>query len=121
MAARGPKPRPTHLRIIKGTLRKGAHASRASEPVGEGRPEPPDSLTEQQRAVWDAYIATAWWLSAHDAPKAHAWVVLYAEFRRNPEGGVAKLVQMRVFGTELGFDPRARMGGDRGKGGKYFE
>lgn len=129
MAVRGTKPTPTHLHVVTGTMRAKDRERQKFEPTGEGSPEPPEELNAQQRAIWDRYIATAWWLSSHDTPKAHAWVVLYAEFMRAPEEmQVSRLIQMRVFGTELGFDPsaRARLGGDSGKKpkkpeDKYFE
>lgn len=74
------------------------------------------------------YIATAWWLSSHDAPKAHAWVAMHAEFERSPSKmTAARIAQLRVLGSELGFDPgaRARLGGSSGKkpkkpNDKYF-
>jgi P27 family predicted phage terminase small subunit len=55
----GPKPKPTPLLKLHGTLRKKRHQSRAAEPVAYGRLEAPDYLTPGQRESWTYAMANA--------------------------------------------------------------
>jgi P27 family predicted phage terminase small subunit len=55
MARRGPKTKPTQLKLLSGTARK--HRINAQEPKPEiTRPEAPDHLTAPARLEWDRVI-----------------------------------------------------------------
>lgn len=123
MAARGRKPKPTHLHVIDGTLRGDRH-KRDGEPEPDGRPVKPKKLKgRKSRAseIWDEIIERADWLSWADGPKAHVFCVLMAEFEKAPlKMPSARITQIRTLGSELGLDPssRARIGGEGNRGKK---
>jgi phage terminase small subunit len=108
MAIRGRKPTPPGIKLVMG------NPGRRPIPQGEldmrEEPlEPHAELTEAQQRLWDRYINTAWWLTDHDAPKAHAWVCLQSEFDNAPHDMVAaRIANLRALGSELGLDPAAR-------------
>jgi P27 family predicted phage terminase small subunit len=55
MAQRGPKPKPTTLKVLSGTARK--HRLGRDEPRPEvSRPDPPDHLTKAARGEWDRVV-----------------------------------------------------------------
>lgn len=61
MGRRGPAPKPSHLRILEGTDRRG-HAGRrldrSREPVApDGELEPPYKLSAEVQQVWDQTVA----------------------------------------------------------------
>lgn len=126
MATRGAKPKPTALRVIEGNA--GKRPLPEDEPDPGGRPSKPNKLRKRESELWDEFIETAFWLSAHDGPKAHMWVCMQAEFERGPSKMIAgRIAQLRALGSELGLDPasRTRLGGNGKKkkdgDGGYFD
>ena len=120
MATRGPKPKPAALKLVTGNPGR-REVTPPAQPEIEMRDKPlvpPRKLTKAQQAKWDRFIEPAWWLTEHDVPKAHMWVCMQMEFERSPgEMTAARIAQLRVLGSELGFDPssRARMPAGNGK------
>jgi hypothetical protein len=112
MANQGRPRKPTALHILQNTSNSTRHADRVGEPVSGGRPVPPAPLDEREMELWNKFIATAFWLGEHDAPKAFLWAKLHAEFERDPTMIAARITQLRSIGSELGLDPssRSRMG-----------
>lgn len=111
MATRGRKPTATVIRLATGN--PGKRPLPQGEPSAGGRPDRPAKLRKREAELWDRYIETAWWLEAHDGPKAHMWVCMQAEFERGPGNMIAgRIAQLRALGSELGLDPasRARLG-----------
>lgn len=113
MATRGRKPKSNVVKLVTGNPGKRKLPDRGDAEVREGPLKPPKRLTKSQKALWTRFIDKAWWLTDHDAMKAYIWCVLQDEFQQAPgEMTAAQLGQLRMFGSELGFDPaaRARMG-----------
>ncbi len=116
MALSGRKPKPPALKLVTGNPGHRpieGTGDAAAPPVREAPLVPHRKLTKAQRALWDRFIETAWWLTDHDVPKAYAWVCLQAEYDKAPVKMVAaRIAQLRVLGNELGFDPseRGRLG-----------
>lgn len=111
MAIRGQRPKPTMLRVLEG--------NREHRPLPTGEPSPegavvkPKKLRGRAGALWDEFIARAFWLTWADGPKAMMWCHLQAEFERSPAKMVSsRIAQLRALGSELGLDPasRARLG-----------
>ena len=104
-------PTPTIVRLATG------NPGKRPIPVGEPQPggpiERPARLKGRAAVLWDTFIARAFWLTWADGPKAFMWCQMYAEFEKGPSKMIAgRIAQLRVLGSELGFDPtsRARMG-----------
>src|SRR5258708_6938228 len=111
MAIRGQKPKATHLRLIEGNA--GHRPLPEGEPAPIGEIEKPPKLNGRAGALWDKFIARAFWLTWADGPKAMMWCHLQAEFERSPAKMVSsRIAQLRALGSELGLDPasRARLG-----------
>ena len=115
MATRGRKPQATVVKLVTGN--PGNRPIPEGEPLPDGRPECPKSLTGRARRYWEQYIDKAFWLTFADTQKAVMWCHLAAEFERDPERMIAaRIGQLRALGSELGFDPasRARLGSTDG-------
>lgn len=113
MAARGRKPKSNVVKLITGNPGKRPLPPGGDSTVREGPLTPPVKLTRAQASLWKRFIDSAWWLTDHDSMKAFAWCVLQDQFQQAPsEMTAAQIGQLRIFGSELGFDPasRARMG-----------
>ena len=111
MAARGTKPKPTHLRLIDGTHRPTRHGSveRARKSVKKaasafGKLSCPKYLDGEALAAWKRFIYPASaWLDASREPSAIAFCELWAEFRLEPSAFKAtKHAQLRAYMSELG-------------------
>jgi len=125
MAARGAKPKPTHLRIVDGTHRPARHGDvgQALNSVDAasgrfGKLTQPKRLKGDAATAWKRYIAPAWWLDASREASAIAFCELWQEFLFCPTGfAAAKHGQLRAYMSELGLtDERNR--GDSGSEGK---
>lgn len=111
MAKRGPKNTPVQLKVLKGNPGKREIPSLEDLPVREESLPIPDGMQEEEKALWNRWIETAWWLDVHDVPKARIWVALQWEFECDPrEMNSARISQLRTLGSELGFDPSSRAG-----------
>ena len=126
MAITGARKKPSALKLV--TNHRQPIPEDADFPVRDVPLDPPKKLTKPQVELWDRYINTAWWLGTHDEQKAYMWVCLQSEFNRKPaEMNSARITQLRMLGTELGFDPcaRARMGtekrGKKNQADKFFD
>ncbi len=116
---RGKKPTRSDLKVVRGNPGRRSVEPRAAPDVRETPLEPPKKLTRPQRVLWVRYVNSAWWLTDFDTPKAYLWVCLQAEYLRSPAKMLAaRLTQLRLLGTELGFDPaaRSRVGAGAGAG-----
>lgn len=118
MAARGPKPKGAHLRLVDGTHRKNRHgdASEARKAVEEsvasfGALTRPKFLKGHALEAWKRWIEPAGWLDASRAMSAVALCELWQEFRFSPTSFPAsKHGQMRAYMSELGLtDERNRV------------
>ena len=125
MATRGRKPMPTELRVVGGNA--GKRALPVDEPMTDGVPVSPKKLKKREGELWEQFIASAFWLTEHDSPKAFMWVCLHAEFEKSPSKMIAgRIAQLRALGSELGLDPasRSRLGGngkDKKEKDPYFD
>lgn len=113
MATRGRRPTITAFRPLKGKK----HPGLTGEPMPAGRPELPDRFKQREhrdlRAIWDEYVAPAYWLTKVDEPLSLMFVYLMHEYLRNPHKMRPTCArELRFVMTSLGFDPvsRARMG-----------
>lgn len=129
MAARGPKPKPAHLRLIDGTHRTTRHGDEAAAKAAVeaaverfGKPRMPQGMKGEAAKAWKRYIVPAFWLDAGREAAAIAFCELWAEFRFNPTGFPAsKHGQMRAYMGELGLtDERNRGDGDDDRGDEFF-
>lgn len=117
MAARGPKPKNTVVRLVTGNA--GHRPLPDAEPEADGRPVKPARLRGRSSTLWDEAVKRAPWLAAADSYKLHVWVALQAEFEKAPTRMVAsRIAQLRALGSELGFDPSSRTRIGKGDGGK---
>lgn len=110
MAIRGRKPKPTAVKIAAGN--PGKRPLPVNEPQPDGPIERPEKLKKAIAAIWDRYIARAYWLTWAETPKALMWCHLQHEVETKPaEMQSARIAQWRALGSELGFDSgsRARM------------
>lgn len=117
MAPRGPKPKPTHLHVIDGTLNTTRHAHRADEPELIGALQKPKYLKGRAVKLWDEVAAACHWLGDADSYKLGMWCALQAEFEKSPKDMTsARIAQLRALGSELGLDPssRSRLGSMKG-------
>ena len=130
MAIAGRKPKHSYLKAVTGNPGKRAPdvVDSVEIEVRETPLDPPKKLTKVQQRLWDRYIQPAWWLNEFDTTKAHIWVCLQAEYMRKPNDmPTARIAQLRIMGSELGFDPgsRARLSVEGGKekdpNGKFFD
>ena len=134
---KGRKPRPTHLRLVSGTLKP--RDSKRSEPKPSGDLfAPPPGLSARQKIIWADAIASAprGLLKMIDGPLLHIWVIasdsheraarelLKTTKQRKPllsrarNGRLSASPYLRIMDTqaaimlrvagELGFSPAAR-------------
>jgi len=111
MAIRGRKPQPRVVRLLTGNA--GKRPLPPPDPLEAGSIERPDGLIGAAGALWDRFIARAWWLTWADGPKARVWCHLQAEFESARQKMLSsRIAQLRALGSELGFDQatRSRMG-----------
>jgi hypothetical protein len=107
MAFRGRKPSATALKLVKGN--PGKRRLPTAEPLPCSPIERPSEILGKPAALWDRFIARAYWLSWAAGPKALMWCYLQAEFEHAPKQMVASgIAQLRALGSELGFDPSSR-------------
>jgi hypothetical protein len=108
MAKRGNKALPDFMHVVNGTHRKDRHGDKDEiETPSESDPsiEPPKKLKKREQEYWDKYIASAKWLTLHDAVTADVWVKLAVEFEDDPANMVtARIAQLRAAGNELGMN-----------------
>lgn len=57
----GPKPRPSHLKIVSGETRPSRVNYDEPQVEGELPPDPPKRLTPSQKAVWKELAAQVYW------------------------------------------------------------
>lgn len=120
MAARGAKPKPTHLRIVDGTHRPTRHGDEAearkfveASTAKFGSMVQPKHLKGDAASAWKRYIAPASWLDASREPAAIAFCELWSEFRFNTTGfAAAKHGQLRAYMSELGLTDERNRGSD---------
>ena len=118
--ARGPKPKPTHIKLVTGNPGK--------RPLPQDEPQPRGPLSTRPRylkgraaKLYDDILVVAWWLRDADTYKAGMWCVLQAEFEKSAKQmNAGRIAQLRTLASELGLDPasRARLGVVGGKRGK---
>src|SRR6185437_16967362 len=103
MAIRGRKPQPRVVRLLTGNA--GKRPLPPPDPLEAGSIERPDGLIGAAGALWDRFIARAWWLTWADGPKARVWCHLQAEFESARQKMLSsRIAQLRALGSELGFD-----------------
>lgn len=90
MATRGPKPTPTHLRIITGNPQH--RPINADEPVPEGEidPQGPEFLSARARYHWRRAVDSAPWIKATDEAVLMSYSMAYAEVEEH-EAQIRKL------------------------------
>lgn len=111
MGVRGPKPKPTHLKLVEGNA--GKRALPTDEPTPDGKPVKPKWLKGRGAALWDEVLTFAFWLTVADSYKLAGWCDRQAQFERERKTWTAAdRREHRSSGSELGLDPasRARMG-----------
>jgi hypothetical protein len=115
MAVRGPKPKPTMLRLVEGNA--GDRPLPGAEPDPGGRPVKPAWLKGRGAQLWDEVLGFAFWLSQADGYKLAAWCDRQADFeKKRRTWTAADRREHRSAGSELGLDPssRTRLGTDGG-------
>jgi hypothetical protein len=71
MAIRGRTSKPAHLKIVEGNPGKRPfQPDLAAAERPDGGIEPPKPLTKRPKALWEAFIRPAYWLTTFDAPRA---------------------------------------------------
>lgn len=117
MAARGARPKPSHLRLVDGSHRRDRHGERAraqsaaaAMKAAFGPPLRPTHLKGASRRAWDRYIAPAHWLDTTREPAAIIFCELWAEYRKTPWlFHASKHAQLRRYMSDLGLtDERNR-------------
>jgi hypothetical protein len=105
---KGRKPKPAALRAMLGN--PGKRPLPAADPLPAGSIERPTKLNKAVGAMWDTFVARAFWLTWADGPKALMWCHLQAEYQKSPTAMIAsRIAQLRALGSELGFDQAARI------------
>lgn len=101
--------KPTSLLELKGAFKVHPERARARahEPVPSGSIGlPPAHLSRAQKALWDDLTAYAMWLTSADRLLLEVAVVLFSQFREQPDSGrVAKIIAAL---SKLGFSPSDR-------------
>jgi hypothetical protein len=129
MAVRGPKPKPTRLRLVDGTHNVTRHGKvdEAKKTVEEavaafGKLEKPRGLSRRAVKAWKQYIEPASWLDGSREPAAIAFCELWAEFSEAPARfPSSKHGQMRAYMSELGLtDERNRKDDGRKERDEFF-
>lgn len=117
MATRGPKQKPSALRLVDGSRRTDRHGSEKElrekiekSQVGFGDLKKPTGLKGEALKAWKKWIEPADWLDGSREAAAIAFCELWNEFKVNPMGFPAsKHGQMRAYMSELGLtDERNR-------------
>jgi phage terminase small subunit len=117
MGIRGPKPKPTHLKLVLGN--PGDRPLPEGEPDPGGKPAKPHWLKGRPAELWDEVLGFAFWLTQADSYKLAAWCDRQAEFEKpktRREWTAADRREHRSLGSEIGLDPasRARLGHSAG-------
>lgn len=111
----GRKPFPNYLKIVTGNRGKRALKPEYIIPINpqtNNGMRAPKGLTKRQQELWNAYIVRAPWLTYFDVPKAHLWCMLQERFEKQVAKDiltVSLITQLRSLGSDLGFDPSARV------------
>lgn len=132
MSRRGPKPKPTKLKLLEGTRPDRVNQNEPTPPAGP--PEPPDHLDPIARAEWArmaATLETMGTLTIADAPALAIYCAAYAQWvaaeakvqsqgmvtpqgtgswKINPHVGIAnqaRTMMLKVL-TEFGCTPSSR-------------
>ncbi len=130
MAARGARPKPSHLRLVDGTHRKTRHGdTKKVENTVEaiaatfGVLQRPKHFKGEAAAAWKRYIEPAAWLDGAREAAAIAFCELWQEFRFAPTSFPAsKHGQMRAYMSELGLtDERNRVAKDGKAKDEFFD
>ena len=114
MAKRGPKPKPTTLKIVTGNPGKRKMPEAGSEPDPQGPVVMPPELKENERAVklWEGYapeLIRIRVLKSTDAHMFGMWCLLTAEYYESPRHfTAAKITEVRALGSSFGMDPSTR-------------
>jgi hypothetical protein len=111
MGIRGRKPT-SALRLITGSHLKDRPPPK-NKPMPAGTVERPGNMSKDAAQLWDKFIVRATWLTWADSHKARMWCCLAAEFNRSPgKMNSSRIAQLRILGSELGFDlgSRERLG-----------
>ena len=128
MAVRGPKPKPTLLKLVTGNPGRRPPLSE-QEPDPGGKPVRPKWLAGRGVELWNEVTSFAFWLTRADGFKLGAWCDREADFETDRKHWTAAdRREHRSAGSELGLDPgsRARFGkgasGDKPEeaSSKYF-
>ena len=109
MAQRGPKPKPTHLKVITGNPGKrplNQHEPEIIEPLGS----PPAGWQAGAKALWHEMVGCApdGVLTKADRHLIEIAVRLLAQIRANAEVNAATVAQFRFCLSEMGMTPSAR-------------
>lgn len=118
MAARGPKKKPDHLRLVDGTVNTTRHGQegvlrdRIDKAQKIGKPVMPKEFKGQAAWAWKRYIEPMWWITRPLEAAAIQFCELWQEFRADPKAFAAgRHAQMRALQAELGLtDERRRTG-----------
>lgn len=107
MAGRPPKP--TNLKLLAGTLRKGRE--KPERDVEHAPAVPPEWMSVSARKVWDTMAPERVAMGLLTSATAESFAQLctyFALFQVSPGGLVpAQLTDMRALRTAFGFDPSA--------------
>ena len=123
MAKPGPKPKPTHLKIISGNPGKrplNQHEPEIIEPLGT----PPARWDPGAKALWHEVVGCApeGVLTKADRHLIEIAARLLAQIRAQPEVTAAIVAQFRACLSEMGMTPsaRTRLSVASGGGGNPF-
>jgi len=109
MAKPGPKPKPTHLKVITGNpgkRRLNQHEPEIIEPLGS----PPAGWQAGAKALWHEMVGCApdGVLTKADRHLIEISVRLLAQIRADAEVSAAHMSQFRACLSEMGMTPSAR-------------
>lgn len=111
MRTGGPKPEPTALRLVKGSVRADRPMNE-QEPLPSGEAARPTFLKDRAAEIWDQYapdlqaqgVLTSW-----DSHMFAVWCELVAEFERDRDRmNASRIAQMRALASSFGLDPSSR-------------
>lgn len=133
MGVRGPRPKPTYMKLLDGNPGRRPLNENEPKPVGDLR-DPPEGLSDSQRALWIQTVdeAPAGLLKRLDRELFRTWVVACDTYRRavaelnrtpallvrtrsgefiqNPYISIVnkQALMMHKAGEQMGFSPSAR-------------
>jgi phage terminase small subunit len=116
----GRRPKPTKLKLLKGTSRVDRARVGEPEPPG-GEITRPEFLKYREIELWDEYepiLIAMGTLTIADVPLFAVWCVLMARFESAKAlMHAADIAQMRLYGSDLGIgaSARAKLGTSKGK------